>query len=514
MINSNTESDKVVKEIASGANMSKDMLDDLLTVAGHWKPAGYDANIEQRRRFLDGNQTQDLINKLKRDYPRTWDKMSPTTVNYTKLYADQSANSYKTPPARQLADQSGEILDDARAVDFAELIRRSNIDRIMLDAERICMVAKTCFLRIGVNQASMVEGRPFVEVVPFWPSDVYVIPSPLDPTDISLSCCLMARITGPAGCSGADKWYEVWTRPGEPGSYGPWSCDHISLSTGDSRKPFGSDDCEYMLDRLPWVSFSDGHTQGTPYLDVNRDLTQLQQNINGAYTDVMFTCKMQCHSEIVYSGNSGREADFVGGPGQVLAIGANESMTTLNYSVDDTQLQTINDLVQQSALTNRISPDSFTADQSTVQSGISRVVANIPQAEARKERSAIYKEMEQRHLLPIMTQVSDEWAGTAIGPDVEYNVTFAEPIVYEDLTDKQNRAVAASDAGFISPARAAVESGWYSTIDEAVDAGLSDALGAGSMAPELTTFAGDELAEVTDRLTLARIEAATEAIEP
>ena len=509
MIEKDSESTKIIQSIAAGANMSKDMLQDLLEISAQWKPQGYDKNIEQRRRFLNGNQTQDLVNKLKKEFPRTWGKMSPTTVNYTKLYADQSANSYKTPPARQVLSESGEVLDDGRAEDFSEMIRRSNIDRIMLDAERICMVAKTVFLRVGINQASMYNGRPFVEVMPFWPSDVYVIPSPLDPSDISLSCALMARITGPEGVNGGGQWFEVWTRPGEPGNYGPWSVDHISLATGDSRKPFGSDDAEYMLDRLPWVSFNDGHTQGTPYLDVNRDLTELQQNINSAYTDVMFTVKMQAHAEIVYSGDSGREADFIGGPGQVLTIGANESMSTLNYGVDDTQLNTIHDLVKQSALTNRISPDSFTADQSNVQSGISRVIANIPQAEARQERSAIYKEMEQRHLMPIMSQVSDEWAGTSIGDAVEYLVTFPEPIIYEDLTDKQNRAVMAAENGMISPARAAVEAGWYESIDEAVDAGLADAIGAGRAVPDMPTFEAEDLAGVTDALTLARIEAAT-----
>ena len=393
MIDVNSESDRLIKKLSQGVTMSRDMLTDLMSLAARWKPPGYDESISKRRRYMEGNQLADLKKKLQRDFPRTFDKMGAVSVNYVKLYADQAAASYKEPPIRMITNSEEEPIEDGRADNFAGMIRSSNIDRIMLDAERIAVVAKTAFLRVGVNHASMIEGSPSVEIQPYWPCDVFVIPHPAAPHDLNLSIALMARISGPDGASGVDKWFEVWTRSidgemtpgGAPSAFGQWHVEHISLTTGESRTPFGSDDSIYPLSRLPWVSISDGNPMGSPYLDVNRDLTELQDNINSTWTDLMYTCRMQCHSELVYSGNS-VDGDFTGGPGAILQVGANETISTLSYSPSDMQLESVDKLTQQNALVNRISPDSFNADSSNVQSGISRVIQNIPQSEARQER--------------------------------------------------------------------------------------------------------------------------------
>ena len=483
IINRNSESDKIIKQLSMGVTMSGDMLNDLMMAANKWKPPGYDENIAKRRRYMDGNQLADLKKKLQKDFPRTFNKMGAVSVNYVKLYADQAAASYKSPPERFITNGEEEIIEDRRAEQFHSMIRNSNIDRIMLDAERIAVVAKTVFLRIGINHASMMAGMPTLEIQPYWPCDVYVLPHPAAPHDLNLSIALMARISGPDGSSGKDKWFEVWTRSidgqitpgGAPTSFGPWHVEHISMTTGESRTAFGSEDAIYPLPTLPWVAMSDGNPMGSPYLDVNRDLTELQDNINSTWTDLLYTCRMQCHSELVYSGNSA-DGDFTGGPGAILQVGANESITTLSYNPSDMQLDSVEKLTAQNALVNRISPDAFNAESSNVQSGISRVIQNIPQSEARQERQQIYKLAEEKNLLPLMSEISDEWAGTSIGGDVSYVVKYEEPVIYEDLQAKQTRAEMAVEAGFISKARAAVESGWYDSVEEARAAGLSDEL--------------------------------------
>jgi len=518
MIDVNSESDRLIKKLSQGVTMSRDMLADLMSLAARWKPPGYDESISKRRRYMEGNQLADLKKKLQRDFPRTFDKMGAVSVNYVKLYADQAAASYKEPPIRMITNSEEEPIEDGRADNFAGMIRSSNIDRIMLDAERIAVVAKTAFLRVGVNHASMIEGSPSVEIQPYWPCDVFVIPHPAAPHDLNLSIALMARISGPDGASGVDKWFEVWTRSidgemtpgGAPSAFGQWHVEHISLTTGESRTPFGSDDSIYPLSRLPWVSISDGNPMGSPYLDVNRDLTELQDNINSTWTDLMYTCRMQCHSELVYSGNS-VDGDFTGGPGAILQVGANETISTLSYSPSDMQLESVDKLTQQNALVNRISPDSFNADSSNVQSGISRVIQNIPQSEARQERQQIYKLMEEKNLLPVMSQISDEWAATSIGDDVSYLVKYHEPAIYEDLQAKQTRAEMAVAAGYITKARAAVESGWYDSIEEATAAGLSDELKV-AMEDDLFNLTTTDATESMRQRTQERIAAATQAV--
>ena len=201
IINRNSESDRIIQQLSKGVTMSKDMLEDLMVAANKWKPPGYDQNISKRRRYMDGNQLADLKKKLQKDFPRTFNKMGAVSVNYEKLYADQAAASYKSPPERFITNGQEEIMEDNRSEQFHEMIRNSNIDRIMLDAERIAVVAKTVFLRAGINHASMMAGTPTLEIQPYWPCDVYVLPHPAAPHDLNLSIALMARISGPDGSS-------------------------------------------------------------------------------------------------------------------------------------------------------------------------------------------------------------------------------------------------------------------------------------------------------------------------
>ncbi len=485
-----TESDRLNKIIERDSRrISQDMLEDLLGIARRWRPGDYEQQQNKRRAYYEGRATSYITKVLRTQFPKTFMQMSALPVNVTRHMAEQMAAVYSEPPERFVFVGDAGEPDQARTDELNDVCAAAQLGSVMQEAERRTVLPKTGFLRVGVDTGAMMLGQGRLAVQHYWPQDTYIVPHPAAPANSLTALAFVVRIAGPNGHEADVQWFEVWTRPCSGLELGPLSVEKVSTK-GESTTAFGSEDTAYPLPRLPFVRLSDGEPEGSPYMVAPDDDLCVADAVHQTWTDQLYQTKMQTHSERVYKGTQ-QKADFIGGPGQVWQVGEEEDISILSYPDNRGKLDTLDALTKLYATLNRISPDSFQTDGNpTVNSGIDRVIANIPQTEARRERVAYYKSAEENELLPVMAEVADHWLGTHIGhPQARFEVKHSEPSDYEDPEAAQRRIIEAKDAGLITEARAAVDLGYYKDIAEATEKGLSDELkGSSSSAPAAPMF--------------------------
>ena len=134
-------------------------------------------------------------------------------------------------------------------------------------------------------------------------------------------------------------------------------------------------------------------------------------------------------------------------------------------------------LTRELAITRGNSPDAYDVEKSTQTSGVARRIANVARDQAMEQRAEFFEAFEERQLLPRILQVHDLHCDPVLRfGDVTGHVEEESGDDYESSSERQQRAIAALDAGLISPARAAVESGWYRDVAAATAAGLPDSV--------------------------------------
>jgi Arc/MetJ-type ribon-helix-helix transcriptional regulator len=486
---------------------AKDILTSLMEDADAWKAPEYDGHVDGLRLRYEGKGAALLKQALQKRYPATVNNMTVVSHNIISAIAEADASVFSRPPDWWLAkdgvriDATPPVLEDAdedepedasltalraRAARFASMLRDAQIDLVMLETERRCSLPRSHLVRVdfGAVFASQnaEQERHRVILEPYWPSDVKIIPHPSRPSSIGTAVALLARISGPSGVRSNVTWWEVWTRSvdedehGKPTAWGPWYCNRIS-SEGETQRPWGDE--PYPLPTLPWALVHLGIAQGSPFFDVDRDLGDNADAYNINAANILYTVDMQAHSEGYYAGDTKETSKMVGGPGVIHQIGVGETMGVLDYSPKLEAMQEVNsEHLRTLALTRSQSRDAYQTKTGAPSSGVARRIENAPQSKKRRELEVYWKAFAAEQLLPLMVEVWDHWGaseGDEIGGDgITFHLSPQPEEDFEDPEAKQRRAFDAMDRGILSPARAAVLSGHYRSLDDAIRAGLSD----------------------------------------
>lgn len=459
----------------------------ILDEGARWKPAGYDSNQRRRRDHYQGRGAYWVREKLKSLFPKSYDSIPILSYNWAKMHADIAAAVYDEQPQRQLIDDAGEVLpdDDARVIAFNDLLADSEIATQLPEAERRMQWTHTVVLSVRWRRAfdeatNGLTGRVCLDL--HWPHDVWIVPHPSSPTDIRMALAVMVRVSGASGITSneKDEWFELWTRGseedelGNPVRFDPWMVSLVNRS-GDG--VFGANAVQYAGTRLPFLLLRLSSPEGCPWVDAGDDDVNLVEMLNVDLSDEAYIAHLQGHTDKVYRGSRFEASQMVGGPDKVIKIDTGEDLNALDYNPKLQELRTANQQrLKLWAMTKRHSQDAYTIDASAPQSGISRQIANEPQEKMRREQVVKLKAFEEQELLPTMVDVFNIFSAEPSIEGVGYLMTPATPSSYEEPESTQRRALEAKDAGLITEARAAVEAGWYSSVDEAVAAGLSNEL--------------------------------------
>lgn len=498
MLWDDTETRRLRSIIASSArSWTRAEVQWMLDVVARHRPAGYYEHQVGVRLRYDGHQRRFLDEALRRRFPQTHDAMPRVALNWLELIASQDAGVYQLAAERWLEDAAGVRIaaEDPRAIEWAATLADADIDARMPEAERRACAALTLFARVRWSQPPGKRGRAVVDLR--WPHEVGVICHHCAPEDIDYATLVVAETTGPTGVQAQARWFEVFSRDWEEDAagalvaFGSWR-RHLVSSDGDALAT-ATDDATIWDGPLPWAVVTVGIPQGSVYVDRDRDLVDVVDALNVSRSSEQHTLEVQGHTPLVYAGSQFEAASMRAGPDVVNRIGAGETLSTLSM---DPKLEDMREsrklATRELAITRRNAPGAYATEPGPPQSGVARVVEQIPHDTMLRERAHTWVAFEQRALLPLLVDAHDRYAEperARIGVDVRTRMKPAAAPTYEDPEARQRRALEAKDARLISEARAAVEAGWYATTADAVAAGLVDEVRPAAPALPVSPFA-------------------------
>lgn len=443
-------------------------------------PYGFlEHQIRQRKRYV-GDQADILRDELKRAYPDAFDASGNSSfalnpVRYLSFFAAQDAGNYVQPATRALVDDAtGEELEpeDPRVEEMETRLRSMGVDVVMAEGERRSIAVEQAIVNIYWHKARANDPGEMRARL-WWPEDVRALAHPSAPDDDDSIIIFMVKEATPRGMP--QKWW-VWSRAsieddaGRMVGFGPWFHVHV-----DESGAHASLSEQYAGEVLPFAFLRLTDPNGSLWVDNDRDTGLIVDALNRMRANLQLVVDMQGHDQYVYSGTMHDEATLRMGADKVVRVGPNERLESVSTAPKIVEIQNVQaSFLREVATTRRQNPDSYSASTNQQASGVARMIANAPHDAAVREARHMLKRFEERRLWPIVLEVGDLFGPTPIGQGVSMRVTHATPPVYEEPEAKQRRLSNDLDLDVITKARYAVEMGYYSSIADAKEAGLSD----------------------------------------
>jgi len=354
--------------------------------------------------------------------------------------------------------------NDAATARIEALCRQAETESALPEAEVRAVAGRQMFLRVGRNPLT-----DRVEITRHWPDAVWVVANGAAPTSLEHAHAVMIQ-RGP-------ELYEIWRKV--PGG---WSAEQIDHNADNPTiKPVFEADAVYA-GRLPIVALRTGLLEGSPYLCDNADMIDVANVHMLLWTEATHVARHQAHNPIIYSGNDD-DITPEAGPGGITRISGNATMTALQVNPQIDQLRELtNDFGGAIARSRGQSPRANSVNPPPLNSGVALRVDNQIAEEKRPQRVSLFRRFERLELLPVLDEVErlqapQDPTNRIPAADIDWDavrVTFPRAPTIEDPAQRNLRLEHAQTTGWISPARAATEAGYYENIEEAVDAGLSN----------------------------------------
>jgi hypothetical protein len=467
-----TETDRLIKLIEGQARAwtSKE-LQLLKDAAESQRPIGIDTTSKAIALRYSGDQTIVMKAALRKRYELAWETMPVSPLRYIKQWASQDAGAYTRPPDRYLTDAEGERVDEEGedAKWFAWLCGAASLVTVMPEVERRCLSgAGACAVFVGWRH---LRDEPALQI--YWPHDVYTVCHPDGVDDPAYLIAVALRQRGPK--EEGDAWW-VWSREVTETESGPvfgqWHHAKVT-EKGAAVLPV-----PYAAEMLPIAFARTIHPEGTFFGEPDGDVVAMSDSLNVSRSNELHIIDKQAHAVPVVSSDTYDGKDLALSPDVILPLRGGDTMQYVAAGADFAALLASREQnIREIASTRGNNPGAYSASVGVAESGVARMIANIPHERRMAEIRPVFQTFEEQQLLPILVDVFNAFHSQGLIADgLVPRVTLAEPITYEDKEAKQRRLVVDLDLGVISKAAYAVEMGHYRTIDDAVAAGLSSDL--------------------------------------
>jgi|GEM_PF-3477221 len=479
------ESDRLVNLLPRlTRTVGKAELEAALAACEQHRPPGYRLRMVMRRKRYEGKQRPIVEAALRSRFPNTWQRMPVAPLNWMRLVAAQDAGVYAEPPERYLLTSEGQRVDaeDAEATAFAALLEDAGLDSFAVQMERAALSLLTVFVRGTWTKRDAADpGHASLSL--FWPSDVGVVCHASAPSDVDRALLLVAEIAGPGGVQSRTKWYEVWSREvvedvmGAPVSWGPW-VRHVVSSEGDALFAGGDDAAIWPAERWPWACLQVGQPSGSVFVDAEHDLDDVVDSLNVWRSNEQYALELQGHTQLVYAGHQSETNELVVGPDAIAKLGPSETLTAVDLNPKLAEMREARKLaLRELASTRQNSPDAYATEPGPPLSGVSRRIQNAPHDQKLAELRHTFRRFEESQLLPMLVSLHNAFArAEALAISGVPRMQPRKPPDFEDPEAKVRRLLAEVDAGWMTPAQAAVDAGRYPSVDAAVTAGVSNVL--------------------------------------
>jgi len=198
--------DEVRKVYSWLIGKSKDNVNGLLEEAGRWKPTStYDADMDLREKYLNGDMHDDALAALKAEFEDSW----PEMVNHLQEYplcayiASKRARTFENSQFSLVNEKSDPVEpDNEAAITWAKVVSGSGLETALAKADRL---RDQC----GQSYCKVWWDVDHVRVSAFKPSDVQVVPNPGREWDPYNAIAVMFGRTGFNGVGSPRRW-EIW----------------------------------------------------------------------------------------------------------------------------------------------------------------------------------------------------------------------------------------------------------------------------------------------------------------
>lgn len=472
MFSPNSESDALAALIASDAEaLTQETLKDILSEGRRQRAATYDSDSKALAVRYGGDQSGVLKQALSARYPNSWTRMPVDPVGWLAFFARQDSGVYNTPAQRDLGE--GVEADDPRALAFARALDDVAVDSLMLEAERRCAAGTyASVIVLGHRQSDPTRPGKYVAHL-YQPHDVLTVSHPSAPDDVDALIHVALRQARDGQATASPVWW-VWSRAveenpdGTIARFGPWRHQRMSEDGKVATAP------QDWPAHLPVAFLRTAWPAGGFWPEINRDTIANVDALNVSRANRQFVVETQAHAQLVVSGTTVDVAELPSGPDQPINLGA-QAGATAQYLVPGADHEAIEassrrDLAEL-GVAHGNSPDAYAVEPGPAESGVSRMIANIPHDQRISEMRPVFQRFEEGQLLPILVDLINLYEpGVTIGDDVQPRCMLQTSKPFETDAEKQERVLALVTAGLITKPKAAVMLGLYADEAEAEEA--------------------------------------------
>lgn len=404
--------------------------------------AAFNEEIRRAVDYLEGIQKADVEQLLLERYSKSQmgdagQTISPVTLPITERYVAEAANAYNQPVTRELVNEAGEVQEDATKI-LRDELEKVGYDEHMHLNERLTVLMGVSAVWYQVKRGKL---RPVVTAV----DDIYpvaqpdaVLPDgvaadPKDPDDYAGFIVQLVHAIDDVAKVMANEYALVtpaetiyykardpYAMQGEVQRYpNPYRWPQVDYSGKEVNAPLQM--VTFWHKSLPTRSLL--RSQDIAIVDANREL-------NIQWSLLFDTLRLQGWATTVMNlmNPEAAPSSMTHGARFPLVLSAGETASSLTYATPYGQivdvLKTYSRLL---AVSLRMSPSDFSIDQAAAASGFAKLVDSLPKIEARRERLARLKHMEEQVAWP---RIGAALAMTGALPEaakgLQMRVSFAE----------------------------------------------------------------------------------------
>ena len=339
----------------------------------------------------------------------------------------------------------------------------------MQEAELRAMCGvRTVFLHIGFFPST--DGEPgYCTEHLYWPHDVAVVTLPTAPSEEGAIVFVALRQTAPGM---REQWllYKRDLVSNEDGTVDllGWQTALFTATQGAVTWS------EYAGKLLPVVALRIEQPDGGFWPAPNHDAYHQSVGLNINRANMEQVTDLQAHSVMAISSDTYDEKEQPVGPDAVLRLRNGENAQWITPSpAFEAMRENVDEKQRAIATVNGNNPGAYSAKAAQPESGIARIIANLPHEQRLKQLRPVVKRFDER-VCRVLLDVSDAFDDDVplFGEVVRPRVELGQTPMYEDPEAKQRRALIDLEKGVLTLAEYAVEVGRYSSIDDAVADGI------------------------------------------
>ena len=365
--------------------------------AARFKPPALDQEYALRLDYFLHRQHADVLETLKKRYPRTWQDVAACmeTLPVTRFFVSELSKVFLNGASVHLVDEeTGEALeaDDERAQAWAEVVEEAALSLKLKQVDRYTTLMRTCFLVF--DRAA--DGALTAQI--FLPQLVDVVFDDAHPFDLDMAWGVRLRIGGATpGPDGKERArYAFWcARPGCAQYRVIWSDGLVEPVPGNEKGEVPYQD-EAGRPLVPVVMFT-AHTEELgAFTNASQGLHLFNRSIDVMVTDVHFGGLAQYFGQLVITYPQGMEpskqATYEVGPTRALELKDGATAAVLAPSPQIAQMVDLLDKdLKRQAVLHGLPAGSISLEARAVASGVALQIEMRPLMEARTDSVEVYR---------------------------------------------------------------------------------------------------------------------------